>query len=471
MKGFRKVLVLVIIAYIAIATVLNVNYQKFMTNQHTERYMVMNRIHDTIQSEFQLKKTVLYAGDELADESSLEKEDIASDIIQSTSEMVVTNIWNENKVVWRTTFKEDMVPQEVSFIPIQETQTQFVVVMEVNRESYIWNLYGTDGNLLGFVEYRYADEFVRKNRLVLNVALAVGFLAAICILGYVEWKILKPFQSLVTYPEKLSKGVTEEKLPETKNCYFGKFVWGMNMLTDQLTTDRKRLQKLEYERQTMVTSIAHGVKTPVANIKLYANAIVTGLYQESGVVNPKDAEIAGKIEKNAMEIEMLVSEMITTTSTSLCDFEPKQQLFYMKELEEQIEEVFANRLRAKQIPFQLKCDGNPIVNSDKEGLCRILSQFIENAIKYGDGTRITVFLEKQEDGFYFTVKNKGQLLPESEIPYIFKSFWRGSNVGNAEGSGIGLFVAKEMAKKIGGDIYVKRHEDSDEMEFMVYLES
>ncbi len=471
MKGFRKILVLVIIAYAAIVAVLNVNYQKFVTNQHTERYMVMNRIHDTIQSEIQPKKTVLYAGDELADESLLEKEDITSDIIQSTSEMVVTNIWNENKVAWQTVFEEDMVPQEVSFIPIQETQTQLVSVIEMNCESYIWNLYGADGNLLGFVEYRYTDDFVWKNQLVLNVALVAGFLFAICVLGYVERKILKPFQSLVTYPEKLSKGMTEEKLPETKNRYFGKFVWGMNMLADQLTTDRKRLQKLEYERQTMVTSIAHGVKTPVANIKLYANAIETGLYQESGVVNPKDAEIAGKIEKNAMEIETLVSEMITTTSTSLCDFEPKLQVFYMKELEEQIEEAFANRLRTKQIPFRLECDGNPMVNSDKEGLCKILSQFIENAIKYGDGTGITVSLDKQEDGYYFSVKNKGELLLESEIPFIFKSFWRGSNVGNAEGSGIGLFVAKEMAKKLGGDIYVKRHEDSGEMEFMVYLEN
>jgi len=438
MKGFRKVLVFVIIVYVAIAAVFNVNYQKFVMNQHTERYMVMNRIHDTIQN---------------------------------TYGMTITDIWKENKVAWQTEFGENMVPQEVSFIPIQETQTQSVAVMEMNRESYIWNLYGEDGTLLGFVEYRYADDFVWKNRLLLNVVLVAGFLAAIGIFWYIEWKILNPFQRLVTYPETLSKGITEEKLPETKNRYFGKFVWGMNMLADKLSSDRKRLQKLEYERQTLITSIAHGVKTPVANIKLYANAIETGLYQESGVVNPKDAEIAGKIEKNAMEIEALISEMITTTSTSLCDFEPNQQVFYMKELAEQIKDGFANRLKAKQIPFQVQCEGNPMVNSDQDGLFKILSQFIENAIKYGDGTGIIVSLDKQEDGYYFSVKNKGQLLLESEIPFIFKSFWRGSNVGNAEGSGIGLFVAKEMAKKLGGGIYVKRHEDSGEMEFMLYLEN
>ena len=56
-----------------------------------------------------------------------------------------------------------------------------------------------------------------------------------------------------------------------------------------------------------------------------------------------------------------------------------------------------------------------------------------------------------------------------EIPFIFKSFWRGSNAKEKEGSGIGLFVAKEMAKRLGGDIYVKRFEETSEMEFVIFL--
>ena len=50
---------------------------------------------------------------------------------------------------------------------------------------------------------------------------------------------------------------------------------------------------------------------------------------------------------------------------------------------------------------------------------------MENAIKYGDGSGIDIAFEKQEEGYYFTVKNSGKPLPDNEIPYIFKSFWRG----------------------------------------------
>ena len=78
-------------------------------------------------------------------------------------------------------------------------------------------------------------------------------------------------------------------------------------------------------------------------------------------------------------------------------------------------------------------------------------------------------MEKQDEGYFFSVKNKGKLLPEQEMPFIFKSFWRGSNAKEIEGSGIGLFVAKEMAKRLGGDIYVKRFEETSEMEFVIFL--
>jgi signal transduction histidine kinase len=93
---------------------------------------------------------------------------------------------------------------------------------------------------------------------------------------------------------------------------------------------------------------------------------------------------------------------------------------------------------------------------------------MENAIKYGDGTGIKVSIDKQEEGYYFSVKNKGKLLPENEIPYIFGSFWRGSNAQGVKGSGIGLFEARTIASRLGGDIYVKQ--DDEEIEFIVFIE-
>ncbi len=55
-------------------------------------------------------------------------------------------------------------------------------------------------------------------------------------------------------------------------------------------------------------------------------------------------------------------------------------------------------------------------------------------MKYGDGRRISIQMLKQDDGLCISVKNKGHLLSETELPFVFKSYWRGSNSTGVEGS-------------------------------------
>ena len=110
-----------------------------------------------------------------------------------------------------------------------------------------------------------------------------------------------------------------------------------------------------------------------------------------------------------------------------------------------------------------------MVKSDKSGICRILSQLMENAMKYGNGKGIRVSLEKENDGYYFSVINKGKVPEDSELPYLFNSFWRGSNAAEISGSGIGLFEAREIARKLYGDIYVKTDPEKEEIEFDVFI--
>ena len=62
------------------------------------------------------------------------------------------------------------------------------------------------------------------------------------------------------------------------------------------------------------------------------------------------------------------------------------------------------------------------------------------------------------------------LLPENEIPYVFRSYWRGSNAANAEGSGIGLYSVHETVRALGGSVLARRLEDTNEMEFFIFIE-
>ena len=360
------------------------------------------------------------------------------------------------------------LPERVYYIPAENGNSEVSLLNREDNAEKIWALHNDD-SIIGFVVFEFNDPVDSRLRILMNVCLLIAFIITLGICVYINTSVLRPFGKLASYPEKMSKNEISGKLPETKNRLFGRFIWGINMLSDRLENNKKRINALSKEHMTMMTTIAHGIKTPVANIKLYADAISTGLYQPDGKVNEKDAEVAAKISRNADDVAELVKELIDKASGGIVDFEPHIESFYLNELEEFLKEEFGNRMKMLRIPLSIETGHNAIIKSDKSGICRMLSQLMENALKYGNGGAISVCLDKESDGYYFAVKNKGEVPDENELPYLFNSFWRGSNAADIPGSGIGLFEAREIARKLYGDIYVKADPEKKEMEFDIFI--
>ena len=141
------------------------------------------------------------------------------------------------------------------------------------------------------------------------------------------------------------------------------------------------------------------------------------------------------------------------------EYDPNVEPFYQKQIEDFIRDEYTNRLKVERIPFSVESEGNPLIKSDLNGICRIIRQLMDNAIKYGDGSGITLKMNKTEEGHMITIANKGETLPKSELPFVFNSLWRGSNATEVKGSGIGLYEARFIARKLGGDIRMQTSEN------------
>ncbi|MCR5123017.1 MAG: HAMP domain-containing histidine kinase [Ruminococcus sp.] len=361
---------------------------------------------------------------------------------------------------WRAEYPD--CPDHIEFVPIDENSGNTFVMKGSGSSSVCAVRRG--GRFVGAVQY---ESEARSDTAVTAVAAALMslcFLLSGAFLIYIYRNVIKPFGELSEYPERLAREQTSQRLPESRSRYFGKYIWGMNMLADRLEDGRRRISRLEYERQTLIASIAHGVKTPVANIRLYASAVMTGLYPES-----RDAEIAAKIDANADKIGKMANDLLNSAATSVTDYEPDLNPFYLGELKTMIEKEFADRMEISRVPLRFITEGDKLVNSDRWGLFRVISQLIENALKYGDGGGISVELSYRDDEICIVVRNKGELLPEKELPYVFRSYWRGSNASEKDGSGIGLFVAHEIVKRLGGTILARRLEETSEMEFIICI--
>ena len=89
-----------------------------------------------------------------------------------------------------------------------------------------------------------------------------------------------------------------------------------------------------------------------------------------------------------------------------------------------------------------------------------MQNLIENAVKYGDGHSIELLFAEESGCQLVTVKNSGCTLPETELPHIFDSFWRGSNAGSNAGSGLGLAICRQLMHLMNGDIFAEIQGDA-----------
>ena len=80
---------------------------------------------------------------------------------------------------------------------------------------------------------------------------------------------------------------------------------------------------------------------------------------------------------------------------------------------------------------------------------------MENALKYGDGRRITISFHEEDGCQVIDVFNTGEVIQRQEIPHLFDSFFRGSNAKGKEGNGLGLYICKQIMQKMGGEVYVQ----------------
>ena len=366
---------------------------------------------------------------------------------------------------WAKEYGRNNVPTDIKYVKTGDTGGSYSHLADTGS---VWSI-SHDGAVTGFLVFSFNDDHTVRTIVICEVIVLVCFIVTAMFFVYIDRKVIMPFNSLSEYPERIAKNENSDALPESKNRYFGRYIWGMNMLRDRLSGDSQKLRRLEKEQLTLVSTIAHGIKTPVSNIKLYSEAIKSGLYREDGIPDEKDSEVAEKITKNADDITDLVKELLDSASKGVVVFEPSIETFYLTEIGDFITREYDNRLNVLRIPYRIDMKSTVMITSDRNGITRILTQLMENAIKYGDGRGITVTIDKTGDGYIFSVRDHGSRIPESEMPYVFNSFWRGSNASGVEGNGLGLYEASFIARKLGGDIAVRYLEATGETEFEVFL--
>ena len=345
----------------------------------------------------------------------------------------VTNVVKMGDAYYdRIAQKEEIIDEEKFY-----NATSDYAVREINGELYRFDY---------SVEAKGIDV---KAIAIVNTVFALVLILVVIGLVYVRRKILSPFDRLKDVPYELSKGNLVTPIKETKSKFFGRFVWGVDMLRENMEQQKERELNLQKDRKTLLLALSHDLKTPLSEIKLYSQALSKELYPDRN----KQIEIANRIGEKTDEIEGYVSQIITASREDFLNFDVKVGEFYLAQLAEKITAQYGEKLALAKIDFSLGAYGNCLLKGDFDRSVEVIQNLFENAIKYGDGKQISLDFSSEEDCMLLSVSNGGCTLSDNELEHIFESFFRGSNVAGQKGSGLGLYIARQLMLKMDGEIF------------------
>ena len=309
-----------------------------------------------------------------------------------------------------------------------------------------------NGTLLRF-EYKEADE--KTGLLPMNIGLVVMFLATVILLNYIRIKVIAPFTKMSDMTVELAKGNLLAPIKEEKSRFFGKFLWGMDMLRENLEDSKAKELEYQKEKKTMLLSLSHDIKTPLSAIQLYTKAMSEGLYD----TEEKKQEAYAGILNNTKQIKTYCDEIYKLSREDFMELNVNVGEVYLSQVLDKVRAYYSDKLSVLHTDFKISEYDDCLLSADKDRLEEALQNLMENAIKYGDGKEICISFSDEEDCKLITVSNTGCSLEENDISNIFDSFYRGSNTKNIGGNGLGLYIVKQLMKKMDGDVFAEISKD------------
>ena len=289
-----------------------------------------------------------------------------------------------------------------------------------------------------------------------NICYGVTAAFVLLLLLFLLLKIIRPFEKISAYPTELAKGNLTAPLKESRGSYFGRFLWGLDLLREKLEGQRAAELALQKQNKTMVLSLSHDIKTPLGVIELYAKALEKGLYKDE----KKKLEVARSINGKCEEIRGYVDGIVKASSGDFLNLEAENGEFYLSSLVGRIKEFYTDKLSLLKIDFVIDSFSDCLLAGDLERSVEVLQNILENAVKYGDGREISLAFSREDGCQLIHIRSSGCTLGENELPHIFDSFWRGSNTGSNSGSGLGLYICRTLMRKMNGDIYAEIRQGS-----------
>lgn len=209
-------------------------------------------------------------------------------------------------------------------------------------------------------------------------------------------------------------------------------------------------------KSTLLDAIAHEFKTPLTSIKAGSTSILS-----DGAVSAQTRELATIIDEETDRLSLLVTEAVRMAQIDAGKIRLERESLDVGELLRRVIAHFESRAEGRELNLGIE-PGVPHVFADRDLVGLALRQLIDNALKYSPPDSPINVTAGSEDGFVaIRVRDRGPGIPERERERVFDKFYRRQITKSyVPGSGLGLFIAREITRAHGGEIRIEGNPDA-----------
>ncbi|MBU3925793.1 HAMP domain-containing histidine kinase [Patescibacteria group bacterium] len=228
----------------------------------------------------------------------------------------------------------------------------------------------------------------------------------------------------------------------------------------RLLEDNKTIKEVETMKSEFITTVAHQIRTPLTRIKWAIQTVMNG---ETGKITQEQKEVLETGYNANQSMVVIINNLLESAKTEATYLGYNFQETFLEQIVSKVVNDFMPVANQKKINLEFLTNQKtlPAVKIDTEKISLALGNLLDNAMFYTpEGGRVSVILENFGDCAKISVKDTGIGVPKDSLDKLFTRFFRAKNAVSVktEGSGLGLYITKNIIMMHGGEIWVESKE-------------
>ncbi len=227
-----------------------------------------------------------------------------------------------------------------------------------------------------------------------------------------------------------------------------------------ITRSFERLAEASRMKSEFVKIVSHQLRSPITNLSWAIDILMSG---DLGEVREKEMEYFKILKENSSRMIELVSDLLTVSRIEEGSLAPKKEKVLLESIIRHLISRFEPFATASNVTIKFGTTENlPEIVTDAHQIEIIIENLLDNAVRYTKQSgKIEIKLSQKNQSLYFEIKDSGVGIPKEDQKFIFQKFFRSENAirQQTQGSGLGLFIARSIIEKLGGQIGFESEEN------------